>query len=212
MKKMEKLRIGDVIMTVENGEIVPTKVLGFLDKRINQTTFYLEVIMDDNRTLSISPRHTMFTVRNGNVLQSILAKDVGIGDMVIVDTGKEVKFGRVKDLRMEHKKGAYVPLTDTGTLLVEGVLVSSYTNTNHWLAHIALAPLRWWPTWLLDDGETQDLEGIRTFPDLLRTVGNVLGLVTMAEQNKENTGDPLKVMSKSAIEGVPAMDVFCNLE
>jgi hypothetical protein len=212
MKKMENLRIGDVIMTVKNGEMVPTKVLGFLDKRINQTTVYLEVILDDNRSLFISPRHTMFIVRDENTLQSILAKDVGVGDTVIVDTGKEAKFGRVKDVRMEHKKGAYVPLTDLGTLLVDGVLVSSYTNTNHWLAHNALAPLRWWPTWLLDDEESQDLQGIRTFPLIIRKVGNVLGLVTMAEKKTKTTGYPLKATSMSAIEDIDGTEVFCNVE
>jgi len=211
-KKMENLRIGDVIMTVKNGEIVPTKVLGFLDKRINQTTVYLELILEDKRSLFISPRHTMFIVRDENTLRSILAKDVGVGDTVIVDTGKEPKLGRVKDVRMKHKKGAYVPLTDIGTLLVDGVLVSSYTNTNHWLAHIAFAPLRWWPTWLLDDGESQDVQGIRTLPHLLRAVGNALGLVTIAEEKSKTAGYPSKATFMSSTEGVHGTEVVCNVE
>lgn len=198
-------------MTVENGEMMPTKVLGFLEKMINQTAVYLEIILDNDRSLFISARHTMFIITNENRLRSVLAKDVSIGDLLILSTGKEVQFGRVQEVRMENKKGAYVPLTDIGTLLVDGVLVSSYANTNHWLAHIALTPLRWWPTWLLDDEKTQDLEGIRTYPHLVRKLGDVLGLVTMARKT-ENTDDSTKGMSILGIDGMDKTEFACNID
>jgi len=210
-KKITNLRIGDIIMTVENGEMMPTKVLGFLEKMINQTAVYLEIILDNDRSLFISARHTMFIITNENRLRSVLAKDVSIGDLLILSTGKEVQFGRVQEVRMENKKGAYVPLTDIGTLLVDGVLVSSYANTNHWLAHIALTPLRWWPTWLLDDEKTQDLEGIRTYPHLVRKLGDVLGLVTMARKT-ENTDDSTKGMSILGIDGMDKTEFACNID
>ena len=86
-------------------------------------------------------------------------------------------LGQITDILVHPKQGAYVPITDAGTLLVDGVLVSCYTNTDHWMAHAALAPLRWWPSLLLDNEQTQDMEGLRTIPGFVRTLGRMLGLV-----------------------------------
>ena len=51
--------------------------------------------------------------------------------------------------------GAYVPLTEHGTIIVDGVLASCYASFNHQLAHFFLAPLRWWPS-LLSSIRTSD--------------------------------------------------------
>ena len=41
--------------------------------------------------------------------------------------------------------GAYVPLTMEGDIMVDGVLASCYPSTDHDMAHIAMAPMRWYP-------------------------------------------------------------------
>ena len=38
-----------------------------------------------------------------------------------------------------------MPLTRDGNIVVEGVLASCYASFNHDLAHIALAPIHWFP-------------------------------------------------------------------
>ena len=43
--------------------------------------------------------------------------------------------------------GAYVPLTETGSIIVDGVQASTYASFDHHKAHLAMAPLRWFP-WL----------------------------------------------------------------
>ena len=91
----------------------------------------------------------------------------------------------VVEINIEEKTGAYVPLTEAGTMIVDGVLVSCYTNTNHFLAHIVLAPLRWVPSLLLDNVLSQEVEGIRTIPGIIRKVGIILGLVTTEIEEKD---------------------------
>ena len=41
--------------------------------------------------------------------------------------------------------GAYVPLTMEGNIVVDGVLASCYPAADHDLAHLSMAPLRWFP-------------------------------------------------------------------
>ena len=41
--------------------------------------------------------------------------------------------------------GAYVPLTGEGNIVVDGVLASCYPSIDHDLAHIGMAPMRWFP-------------------------------------------------------------------
>lgn len=177
VRPMEDLRLGDDILTVKDGKLVSTKVLGFLDKRINQTTGYLKLIVEDGRSLFISPSHAMFIKGEGSTIKSILAKDAQLGDLVFLQDNLDIVVTKINDISVHTKQGAYVPLTDAGTLLVDGILVSCYTNTDHWMAHAALAPLRWLPSLLLDNDQTQDMEGLRTIPGLVKTLGRMLGLL-----------------------------------
>ena len=41
--------------------------------------------------------------------------------------------------------GAYVPMTTEGNIMVDGVLASCYASADHDLAHLSMAPLRWFP-------------------------------------------------------------------
>ena len=41
--------------------------------------------------------------------------------------------------------GAYVPLVNEGNIVVDGVLASCYGSFNHDVAHIIMAPMRWFP-------------------------------------------------------------------
>ena len=40
--------------------------------------------------------------------------------------------------------GAFVPLTEDGTIMMDGVVASCYASFDHDLAHIAMTPMRWW--------------------------------------------------------------------
>ena len=43
-------------------------------------------------------------------------------------------------------KGAFVPLTVEGNLIVDGVLASCYQDVPHDLAHMAMTPIRLFPS------------------------------------------------------------------
>lgn len=205
-RPMETLRIGDTVLTVEAGELVPTTVLGFLDKRINQKYDFIKLILEGERSLFISQTHAMFIQDKDSRMRSIMAKDAKLGDSVFIKDLNEVTLARIVDMTMEEKLGAYVPLTTAGTLLVDGVLVSCYTNTHHWLAHLALTPLRWFPSLLLDTESSQDREGVRTVPGMVRDLGDTLGLVVSSVDGRTETST-----KGEFIEQCPAMMTVQNL-
>ena len=41
--------------------------------------------------------------------------------------------------------GAYVPLTEEGNILVDGILASCYASFDHGLAHFTMTPMQWYP-------------------------------------------------------------------
>jgi len=196
-KRMDHLRIGDVVTTLQNDKLETTEVLGFLDKKKNSTGKYLNLITEDGSSLFISERHTMF-VREDGITKSVLGQDVKKGDQVIVSHQNGIGFSAVKEIIVSYKTGAYVPLTSAGTLLVDGVLVSSYTNVDHYLAHKLATPVRWWPSLLLDNEKSQDEEGIRTLPWIVREMATVLGLATRAEAKSVKIDNSILKMSQLA--------------
>ena len=80
--------------------------------------------------------------------------------------------------------GAFVPLTEDGTLLVDNVLVSCYASFSHDLSHIVMSPLRWF-SWLLDFTPT---EGIHPFVVLMKRLGRSILPKTWLSQ-VSNIGD-----------------------
>merc|ERR1712072_940036 len=64
-----------------------------------------------------------------------LARYVKVGDML--------SAGAVTAVKKEFKEGAYSPITLDGTIVVNGIVASSYTKkVNPTLSHMLLAPRR----------------------------------------------------------------------
>ena len=67
--------------------------------------------------------------------------------------------------------GAYTPLTNEGTIIVDGALASCYAHSpGHDLAHIAMTPVRWFPgilQWIFGE----DIE-MPVYLDIAADVGN----------------------------------------
>ena len=60
-RRMEDLMVGDSILTVEDGAVVATRVLGFLDKDVHNTyDNYIRMSLATGGQLHISPTHLLF--------------------------------------------------------------------------------------------------------------------------------------------------------
>lgn len=75
------------------------------------------------------------------------AKDVKTGDVVVTydfENDAQVKE-KVVSVNIEECHGFMAPITQAGTFLANGVLLSCYAEVNNqsW-AHASMEPIRWW--------------------------------------------------------------------
>merc|ERR1712055_85965 len=198
---MTNLKTGDSIMTIVDGKLTSTEVLGFLFKEYGSGN-YLTIHTKDGNKISLSGTHVMFI----NNYKDVLAEDVNIGDSVIVvEDGDYVNKSRVVKIEAEKLDGAYVPLTEHGTLLVDGVLCSSYTNGPHDWAHVLMTPARWLPSVFLGEEE-----GERLFATATKHLGYYIHKLGLGNYYRSNalqkdkiTDCDLNSMEKKTLEEGP---------
>ncbi|XP_060944313.1 indian hedgehog B protein-like [Limanda limanda] len=109
-------------------------------------------------------------------LKSVFASEVRPGQCVLTLQGKvgsEAAFSVVSFVEEQMSTGLYAPLTQHGSIVVNGVLASCYAAVdNHHLAHWALSPLRFFYS-LIGPLEAQT-EGLHWYPRLLQSLGQTL--------------------------------------
>ena len=68
--------------------------------------------------------------------------------------------------------GTYVPLTEEGTVIVNGILASYYATFDHDLVHYVMTPFYWFPKTIKGIfGETND---ILDYVEILKSVGRYM--------------------------------------
>jgi Hint module len=155
------LRIGDM---VKSNDDIYTQVYGFghLDHQHEGTFLHITFKMCDRQTcqypalfLEISARHLVMITKNENSYH-IPAMDVVVGDIL---SGQQVET-----IHSVIRRGIYAPLTQSGEIMVSGILVSSYVDlidhhniartwkgwNRHIAAHILFHPQRYFCYHYLD--------------------------------------------------------------
>lgn len=148
---LKDLRVGDEVLTMDDkGREVYTKVLTFIDHKPHLLHTYLRVKFTDGETLTISKRHLVFKQEGENTKIPVYALEVAVGDYLFKHSniGKSLQAMQVVSIEETERYGAYAPLTEQGTLLVDGIFTSCYAEIrSHRLAHFAMTPLRLWKFW-----------------------------------------------------------------
>ena len=117
------------------------------------------------------------------VLESVFDDQIEDGDRLVSWKGEETVVG----VEVAREKGIWTPLTMEGTLLVDGLLASSYASFSHHASDMALAPIKMFPRLLLDDQQSQHQDGCRRVVKLMKKMGTAAGF---RERNQEKKGSP----------------------
>ncbi|KAM9829417.1 desert hedgehog protein [Syngnathus typhle] len=148
-KSMSSLTPGDKVMAAStSGQLVFSSVLLFLHwDRAARVTF-LSLETEDGHRLAITPHHLLFLdpgcALDDSKYQARFASRARAEHCVLIRRADgQIGPSRIRSLSVEESTGAYAPLTEDGTLFVDGVLVSSYALVEgQLLAHWAFGPLR----------------------------------------------------------------------
>lgn len=184
---------GDMLLCADKaGNTFFSPFLGHLHAHEGTVVDYISIKVDGRDTpVRLSPEHMIFvnkplsnenmvmmkegergTNRNLNAV-ALTADKVAVGDELLVagvDTNDLTCLclhpRRVVEVTVVQCKDAFAPLTENGTLLVEGVLCSSYADIYgvgenfHDIAHLSMAPLRVYhrllPTLFAGSGKTTE--------------------------------------------------------
>ena len=119
--RMDEIEVGTLI---HDGSSY-SRVVGFLHRSIDiAPTQYLSINFDNDQQLEISPKHCIF-LADGH---DMFARDVQVGD--VMASGQVVR-----SIDRTKYNSLFAPLTETGTVMVNGVLASCYADFPHSISH-----------------------------------------------------------------------------
>jgi len=152
--QMKDLKIGDLVHV---GEGKYSRVYSFGHHSHDSKAEYLQLKVDKRKeSLEISKDHMVFMATN----KAVPAFSVSIGNQLIFsDENNKMISVNVTNITKVNRVGAYAPFTESGTIMVNGLLVSNYVSLQeepsgsfavagirtvpmHWLAHSFQAPHR----------------------------------------------------------------------
>ncbi|XP_060888266.1 indian hedgehog B protein-like [Labrus mixtus] len=185
-KSMSDLRPGERVLVLAGGggELAFSEVLTFLDRDPGTWKLFYTLQTAAGARLSLTAAHLLY-VTEGNcsegaepargALRTVYASDARPGQCVLLSEG-EVGQGRLSQITrvsVRGGRGAFAPLTQQGTLVVDGVVASCYAVLDqHPLAHWAFSPLRLVHSWTGSSGSHKD--GVHWYARILHWLGGKL--------------------------------------
>lgn len=177
-------------------------VVSFLDRQANATKTFYSIGTEAGVNITLTAAHLIFATdcdsglnesdrgdttqvtqlfgsiwprsSRGGHLRTVFASEVHPGQCVFTSTGRgNSRLSMVTFVEEQKSTGLYAPLTQHGSIVVNGVLASCYAAVDsHHLSHWALAPLRLFYK-LIGPLQAQN-NGLHWYPWILQTLGKVL--------------------------------------
>ena len=147
---LSSLRIGDRVLSFRpDGQLTYSPVLLFFHQSPDAGTHFLDLHTSDGILLSITANHLLYysTVNDLHISEVTprFASNLREGNFVyLIDKDGHIVTRQVTQIVKRQQTGLYAPLTEEGTIVVNGVLASCYAHIeHHGIAHTALSPVRW---------------------------------------------------------------------
>ncbi|KAM6977786.1 desert hedgehog protein [Aplochiton taeniatus] len=148
-KALSSLAPGDKVIALSaSGQVVLSTVLLFLHRDHESRTIFLILETEDGHQLALTPHHMVFLSplykRHHSEYRAQFASRAKNGDYVLIHGADgRVQPSKIISVKQKEDVGVFAPLTEDGTLFVNGVLASSYALVeDHRLAHWTFGPLR----------------------------------------------------------------------
>jgi len=131
------------------GRRVFTEVYGFGTAYANRTGDAVSLLCEHGSRLKVSGPHLVMASRTEHdAPRYVPAASLRVGDWLWRrrdDGSNALAASRLLEITLERRLvGFFSPLTRSGTILVNGIAASSYTEYDHDYAHALFSPLRAW--------------------------------------------------------------------
>ena len=141
-RRIESLQVGDKVLVISNNSIQFDSVITFIHRRPEVVEGFLKIVTKKEKILLITADHLLFVELMGQAT-AIPARNVKIGDTVYVRGSHGSEKDLVQSISTVYEKGAYAPVTLSGTLLVNDVHTSCYFDVlSHEWSHRAMGIAR----------------------------------------------------------------------
>ena len=141
-RRIESLQVGDKVLVITNNGIQSDTVITFIHRQPEIVEGFLQIVTKKEKILLITADHLLFVEVIGQPT-AIPARDVKIGDTVYVRGSHGSEKDLVQSISTVYEKGAYAPVTLSGTILVNDVHTSCYFDVlSHEWSHRAMSIAR----------------------------------------------------------------------
>ncbi|XP_075334853.1 indian hedgehog B protein-like [Odontesthes bonariensis] len=187
-KSMRDLFPGDRVLASSTSDghasLLYSPVVSFLDLQPNVTKIFYIIGTDAGLNITLTAAHLIFAMdcagesrpSHGAGLRTVFASEVRPGQCVFTSMGEAKSHARlslVTFVQEQRSTGLYAPLTQHGSIVVNGVLASCYAAVDsHYLSHWALAPQRLFYS-MMGPSQAQN-NGLHWYPWLLQSLGKSL--------------------------------------
>ncbi|VDP06453.1 unnamed protein product [Heligmosomoides polygyrus] len=112
-KRMEELKIGDLVLTAEQNTTMFTPVTSFLHRLPDTAASFVRLQTSDGE-LKLTPQHFIYKM--------VYAEDLTAGDCLYRSRNDEV----IQAVSVVRERGVYAPMTSSGDLLANDIYVSCH--------------------------------------------------------------------------------------
>ncbi|KAM3133722.1 intein-mediated protein splicing [Paramecium bursaria] len=135
---ISELSEGQTILVSQNGQIKTDKIIAFIHKNQRDSTKFIKIIFQNQEFITLTPNHLLKLYG----CTFIKAKSVKIGDLIERDDGYVSSPGQVLQIQHVYEEGFTCPLSISGQLIINGYVVSCYSNCSQRLGDIFTWPIR----------------------------------------------------------------------
>jgi len=193
IKPISSLQLGDKVFTLnpESNQKEVTEFLGWMGRDSFKKVEYVVIHTDQEAQITLTASHNIFYYTNQQTIASRPAREMRIGDVMLQWTGERTDLVRVVKIEKTVEVSYWSPLTSSGTLLANNVLVSCYASYPHWVGQLPTSLLKPWSTLVLDDHQSQYQDGDRWIVRIVKWIANALQLRYGDNKDdvKENSND-----------------------
>lgn len=130
---MSKLKIGDEVISFDfaSQTIIQDSVISFLHYEPDCETAFFSLKMQTGSCLLASGSHLVpiKSMKEEENISYIFVKDVCIGDQLLTKINtSDFNWNSVQSISKVRHLGAFAPLTNSGTIFVDGILASCYAD------------------------------------------------------------------------------------